>query len=383
MIALILHSYSPIRQKSQKHQKQQSTVHIASDGPTPQQPCKNKEQAGSPCRQRKWKSSLAILLALSNNAPMTFLRKEWKLRVFRRSSLFLAAVIVSLFASTGLCFGNAEVRVEAITQPNKDVVLSFIRPGQVSKILVKDGESVKAGQVLVQLDDSVEQARLAQLKAQAEDGTRILAADAQYKQKKVDLDRVQLAAKQNVATELEVQHAQLDVLIAKLSLKLAKFEQEQNKLQYREMCLELERMRLKSPCAGKVERLFVKEGESVDSQNEDKVIRIVDISTLRIDTPVPLKIARRLRKGQSAVICFDREGKEQIRGRIVHKASVADAASDTLMVRVEIPNRTARPAGERVFVQFTKNATNINNTVQKSSPPESKFGGIKSTTDKK
>ena len=40
-------------------------------------------------------------------------------------------------------------------------------------------------------------------------------------------------------------------------------------------------------------------------------------------------------------------------GRIINIATVADAASDTLRVRVEVANPLKRPAGERVAVAFT------------------------------
>jgi len=39
-------------------------------------------------------------------------------------------------------------------------------------------------------------------------------------------------------------------------------------------------------------------------------------------------------------------------GRVVFVGSVADAASGTLRVRVEVPNKASRPAGEHVLVTF-------------------------------
>jgi hypothetical protein len=50
------------------------------------------------------------------------------------------------------------------------------------------------------------------------------------------------------------------------------------------------------------------------------------------------------------------EPNDQPNGKILHISSVADAASDTLQCRVEVPNPDKRPAGERVLVQFTQPA---------------------------
>ena len=41
-----------------------------------------------------------------------------------------------------------------------------------------------------------------------------------------------------------------------------------------------------------------------------------------------------------------------ILGRVIHIAAVADAASDTRLVRVEIPNKIGLPAGCQVTVSF-------------------------------
>jgi len=87
--------------------------------------------------------------------------------------------------------------------------------------------------------------------------------------------------------------------------------------------------------------------------------------------PVPLKQAMSLRKGQKAVVEFplsvdagktqgnapatqyaERTIRKGALGKIIYIASVADAASETLMVRVEMPNPSGRPAGEKVHVKF-------------------------------
>ena len=39
-------------------------------------------------------------------------------------------------------------------------------------------------------------------------------------------------------------------------------------------------------------------------------------------------------------------------GKVIYIAAVADAASNTRTVRVEVPNKALRPAGEHVKVRF-------------------------------
>ncbi len=266
----------------------------------------------------------------------------------RPGNLIQTASVVILLGC-GLALGED---VEAVTKPSQDVTLSFVRPGRIARIDVKEGQTVKAGEVLVRQDDSAEQAQLVQLKEQADSTIHLQASKAQLDQKKADHEKMKNAAKRGVATALEVEHARLDVTIAELSLKLQEFEHAQSKRKYGEAKLQLERMKIKSPTAGRVERVFLEAGESVDALQE--VIRIVNIDPLWIEVPVPLLQARKLIVGDKVDVAFDAKAPAEPNGRITHIASVADAASDTLRVRVEAPNPTGRPAGERVTVDFDR-----------------------------
>ena len=248
----------------------------------------------------------------------------------------------------------AQDKIEAVTKPSQDTVLSFVRPGQVAEVLVKEGDPVKAGQVLIRQDDKAELANMAQLKAQADDDTRARAAQAQLEQKRVDLRKTEGARKEGAATELEVDHAKLEVVIGELSLELTQFEQKQAGLKYQEMRLQIDRMRVVSPIDGVVERLLVEPGESVEAAG--KIAQVVQIDPLWIDVAAPLAAARTLKKGQSnAVVEFDGADparRSSVSGKIIHIAAVADSASGTLTVRVECPNAARRPAGEHVYVSF-------------------------------
>lgn len=253
--------------------------------------------------------------------------------------------------SVSPCHGGG---IEAITRPSEDKTLSFVRPGRLMKVLVKKGEKVRAGQVLAVQDDKVQRAELEALKAEAEDATKIRAAEAQLAQKQVDMKKTQEAAEKNAATEMELEHAALDVTIAKLSLELAKFQSSQARRTYEKACLALEQMRIVSPMDGQVEDIYVTEGESADALA--KVLRIVKLDPLWIEVPVPRKLVDQgtLNKvGGSAGVEF--EGERTVMGKINHIAGVGDSASETLTVRVEVANEMSRAAGERVKVTLGVN----------------------------
>ncbi len=259
----------------------------------------------------------------------------------------MAPIIALLLATAAQCRAD----VEAITKPSQDVTLSFVHPGLVAEVSVKEGDRVKKDDVVVKQDDRSERALLDQAKAQAEDNTRVEAQKATLDQKEVDYKKYEWAQKNGSATSFEVDHAKLDVTIADLSLKLAVVEHAQDQRKYEEAKIHVDQALIRSPISGMVEQTLVKAGESVEQQT--KVIRIVSIDPLWIEVPVPLETARTLKEGNEAKVKFD-DGKELQTGKITHIGSVADAASDTLLVRLEVSNSNARPAGERVRVDFGK-----------------------------
>jgi RND family efflux transporter MFP subunit len=245
--------------------------------------------------------------------------------------------------------------VLAFTRPSRDATLSFVTPGLVDEVLVEDGDHVAAGQVLIRLDDQAEQVNLALLKATAEDEIRIQAAQANLDLKTVQLEKMRKAALDGGATELEVREAEVSKQIQELTLANERFQREQDGRKYQSALLQIERMKVVSPIAGVVEGVAVEPGESAEAYQ--KVIRVVRIDPLWIDVPVSLARAReQVTNGQTARVALTRlDGTvEYAEGKVIKVSSVADAASDTLAVRVEMPNPRHRPAGEHVRVSFPK-----------------------------
>jgi RND family efflux transporter MFP subunit len=264
--------------------------------------------------------------------------------------VLLSFLVVVILTPAMPIQADSEPTVAAITVPSADVTLSFVQPGRIAKVNIKEGDSVKAGQVLVQQDDAVERARLAQLEADSKNIINIQAGEASLAQKQVDLKKLEKAASLNAATALEVEHAKLDVKIADLSVKLAVFELEQAKRKYEEAKIQIDNMSLKSPIDGIIEKLEAEPGESVNALQD--VVRVVQINPLWIDAPVPLEKAKDLRYGDTTGVIFPGSNENSLEGTIIFIGAVADAASSTLRVRIQIPNRSLRPAGEHVILTF-------------------------------
>jgi RND family efflux transporter MFP subunit len=278
-----------------------------------------------------------------------------------KSALRTAAMIVSTLAVSPPILAQAgpadpiqSDAVQAISVPSADITLSFVVPGRLSEVSIKEGDFVPKGKVLACLDDQPERIQAQQYKVQAGDKTKILSAEADLAQKKLDLKKVESAKAKGAASDWEIEHLMVNVRMADLALKAAILEQELNQHRYTQAMSQLERMRLVSPIAGRVEKLSVETGEAVNALGA--VVQLVKIDPLWIDVPVPLAQAKKLALGQNVRVQFpDAEGAPSSKGKIIHIAAVADAASDTLGIRIEVPNPHNRPAGERVSVAFAPN----------------------------
>ena len=258
------------------------------------------------------------------------------------SALCVALVCISLTA-------YAE-SLQGITAPNADITLSFVMPGQIDQILVQEGSLVQKDQPLVHLFDKPERIQSEQYKVLSEDNTKIESAEAELAQKRVDLTKLKKAKARGAASDWEVEHLRRNVRIAELALKAAKLEQEQYHYRYDHTMRLLERMRLRAPIAGQVEEIRIAAGESIGPLGP--VLRIVQNDPLWIDLPVPMDLARSLKNNQVVEITFPgaESDSKTANGRIVHIGAVADTASETLRMRIEVPNPQNRPAGERVQI---------------------------------
>jgi len=266
----------------------------------------------------------------------------------RTHRLFSAAILLTLLP-VAQSFGAGE-KIAAVTNPSADVTLSFTQPGLIAKMHVKQGDVVESGQLLAQQDDAIERAQLAQIEEKSQNTSQVQASQASLDQKKVDLKKLERAAARDAATELEVEHARLEVKMAELSLEIAKLEHHQDQLKCQEARIRVEKMQLRSSIAGSVEKVEVEPGESTNALED--VVRVVQIDPLWTDIPALLATARTLKPGQRALVEFADAKATVLTGRVISVGAVADAASGTLLVRVEVPNEARRPAGEHVKVSF-------------------------------
>ncbi|MCL6552727.1 MAG: efflux RND transporter periplasmic adaptor subunit [Firmicutes bacterium] len=276
-----------------------------------------------------------------------------------------------------------EVRASAVV----DVTARI--PGRLGAVLVQEGAVVTAGQLVARLDDpelehavrqaeaalDVQRARLAQLRAGARP-QEVAQAEATVHQAEValaqaerELARTQQLFADGLVARAAVDRAQTDVEVARARVRAAQeqlalvrqgprvedLQAQEALVRQAEATLAQQRARLRelritAPIGGVVTRVPVERGTVVSTQTV-----IATIATLRpveVVVRLPETDLPRLRPGSRARIVADAVPGRVFEGRIARRAPALDAASRSVELVVDVPNRdfALRPG---MFVRAT------------------------------
>jgi RND family efflux transporter MFP subunit len=252
---------------------------------------------------------------------------------------------------------NASGNVEAA----ETAYLSFQVAGQVRKVLVEEGQSVRAGQVLAELDVRDYQYRLSAAAAQAGVANASLQkANAglrkqELAQAKVDLDRVEdeykrmkalhergslapndytkieaayLAARERYSMAQEGTRSE-DKLAARDAFHGAQAEEKIAKKA-------LADTRLTAPFAGIIAKKDVENGMLVSSSHP--VFVLLSLQPAKVRVGVPEAEIGKIRIGQKATIQIPSLGSKDFEGRVETIGFAADPAARTFSVKISVPN---------------------------------------------
>jgi multidrug efflux pump subunit AcrA (membrane-fusion protein) len=246
--------------------------------------------------------------------------------------------------------------VDANTRPAQDheIKATFALPGLVSEVYVKEGDHVKAGQILAKQDDRQDAAELERIQIEADSMAKIENYQLDQAIKQVQLDRMKkLHDEYHDAASSEVEQAQLDVELAKTQVDLGKLEHEQKKLDAKKQEIKVELMKLVSPIDGIVEKLNINPGEmaSADPQNHDGSIIVVQNDPLWVEMNLSTAAAMQLQMGQILPVKYSWENAWRT-AKIIYFAPQADAKSDTQLVRLELDNPSGATSGVHMQVKL-------------------------------
>ena len=211
----------------------------------------------------------------------------------------------------------------------------MLRPevsGRIARLAFADGQRVRRGQLLVQLDDTLQAAQMRQAEAQA--GIA-----------RTNLQRNRELVAQNFVSQSVVDQsaAALEVALAQVALNKA----------------QLERMKILAPFDGVAGIRSVNVGDYVKDGAD--LVNVEDTTQVWVDFRLPERYLAQLKAGQAVEVSLDAMPGRSFRGQVDALDSQLDANGRSLLVRARLANpdgvlRTGMFARTRTLLAVRDNA---------------------------
>lgn len=255
---------------------------------------------------------------------------------------------LALLAAGALAVG---VEVEGFAEPYASVDIGTVEPGVIAVIHVAEGDTVKVGDMLAELDSDVLRASLEVAAARKQASGELNAASAMRKQRKAHLEKLLPLLAKGHARKDEVARARADLAVSNGELAAARERRAISALEYEQMSAQLERRRLRSPLNGVVLRVLKDAGEAVFAQ-DGALLRVAQLNPLRVTVHAPTLDVLSAKAGDAVTVNFPETG-QITQGRVEFVSPVTEADSGTVRVKVLIDNpRGVFRAGIRARLSF-------------------------------
>jgi membrane fusion protein (multidrug efflux system) len=188
----------------------------------------------------------------------------------------------------------------------------MVRPevsGRIAKLGFTDGARVRRGQLLVQLDDTLQQAQLKQAEAQAS----IARTNLQRSRELLAQNFVSASAVDQNAAALQVAEAQVALALA-----------------------QVQRMRVLAPFDATAGLKLVNEGDYV--RDGADIVPLEDLNALTVRFALPERYADRVRPGQPVELTVDAIPGRSFKGRVQALDAQVDANGRALQVLAQVAN---------------------------------------------
>ena len=201
------------------------------------------------------------------------------------------------------------LELQGSVQTKMNVLISPEMNGVLTSVYVKEGQSVRKGQVLAKIDDNGLSNQLAQLKVQ-----QALAKTTYERQKRV--------WDQKIGSEIQFLQAK------------ANYEAQSNAVIQLEK--NLAKVNITAPFSGIIDDVIIEQGNLVSPGMG--VFRIVNLNKMYIETDVPESYIASIKKGEHVEVEFPILGKK-MQSYIRQAGNFINPANRTFKVEVEVPNK--------------------------------------------
>jgi RND family efflux transporter MFP subunit len=232
-------------------------------------------------------------------------------------------------------FAEDTTALDCLVKPEMYIDISSPVGGILEAVLVKKTDTITKGQVLAQLNASVEQARVdvAQQEALMDNQVYAKIVKRAYAIRKAK--RIAGLFKENASSAQEQDDAATEVIIAKTDLAQAKLDRTKNKLKLALAQAELKQKTILSAFDGIVVERYLMPGESVQNQ---PILQIAKIDPLLVEAVASAELFGKIKVGMTVKIKPNFPVNSTYKAKVSAVDRIIDAASGSFTIRLELPN---------------------------------------------
>jgi RND family efflux transporter MFP subunit len=295
---------------------------------------RNQEPEDGPTRRRPWRLlGLAVLAAIL--AGGGFL--GWHLLQSGRPTVVAAAVDVTDPGAPGAVL-NASGYIVAKQQATVAAQIT----GLVTEVTVQEGQHVKSGEILAQLDASSAKAAVAAAQQQYEaDNVALPQYRAQFERDVLNQDRYRTLSKGGAIPQQTLESAEAAVKVDAAILAHARQQVAVDRAAVDIATIQLSYTVIRAPFDGVVTARYAHPGEmispaAVGGFTQTGICTIVDMSSLEIDVDVAEAYISRVQPGQHVIAVLDAYPSWEIPGHVIAVVPTADQQKATVKARIAI-----------------------------------------------
>jgi RND family efflux transporter MFP subunit len=252
-------------------------------------------------------------------------------------------------APSGAGGSTAILQATGYVTARREATVSAQITGALTAVLIEEGEHVKAGQVLAQLDDSAQRASLAQAQAQLAAARALLAqVQAQLEQARRDNQRNQDLIDRKLVSQQALETSQTQVATLSAQVDSQRKQVELADATLRGAQVQLDYTTVRAPFTGVIIAKAAQAGEIISPISagggftRTGVGTIVDMDSLEIEVDVNEAYINRVQPGQSAQAVLDAYPDWTIPAHVIAIIPTADRSKATVKVRIAIEQKDPR-----------------------------------------
>jgi RND family efflux transporter MFP subunit len=212
------------------------------------------------------------------------------------------------------------------------------RDGVVVSVAEDEGSTVKAGEILGQLDDRALQFEM----VKARDDRQVAQNNVKYKEaelkaKGAALQRQQQLRELGLSSQADLETANFEAKAAEYDMHGWEAMAESSEAEIHRLEVEIDQTRLRAPFSGSVVERYVRQGQTV--AKGDKCFRVSQLAPLQVHFQVPESAARHPERGAPVGIVLVGDPTRSLTARVEKISPVVDPASDSYDVTAELTGK--------------------------------------------